>query len=230
MADQPQSDGRAFLAKAFAFLCVLEWGHSDDEIEAALAEVPKGAPADIEQISGAARLVARAFMQGRVETYARPFGGGSPMLLPRNVWELDDFRLRFARCAIDPARPFDDAAAPTHWIFVNSAQFDELLGLLDGSVAPPMSTASAVGAPARHAGGTGEKGPMEVVEVSTGSDRFIKKDAVLKLVPFSRSTLDDRVRKGTFPASCDLGGGIVVWWESEVRAWMEAHGRRQAGV
>ncbi len=225
MARQPESDGRTFLAKAFAFFCVLEWGYSDAEIEAGLLDDAVGDGGDMGQIAGAARLLGRAFMEGQVETYARPFGGGSPALLPRSSWELDDVRPRFARSAIDPSRPFDQAAAPTHWLFVNTAQFDALLGLLDGSVAPPMATAAAeAGLRADETGGG-----MTVIDVSSRSDRFIKKDAVLDLVPFSRSTLDDRVRKGTFPKSRHLGGGIVVWWESEVLAWMETHGRAGGG-
>lgn len=224
MDSQPLSDGRTFLANAFAFFCVLEWGFSADEVERALLGDPAGCRVDAEQVAGGAQLFGRAFMEGRVETYARLFGGGSPVLVPRSAWELDDFRARFASSAINTARPFDRVAAPTHWLFVNTNEFNALLGLLDGSVVPAMVTAATDVAHTQDVVDAGVP-PMRTNAVSH-SDRFIKKKAVLDLVPFSRSTLDDRVKKGLFPKSHDLGGGIVVWRQSEVVAWMEGHSRR----
>jgi prophage regulatory protein len=217
MEEWPSSDGRSFLAHAFTFYCLLEWGHDGQDIDRAFYS---GAACDVtlmRQIRAAATTLGKAFQFGRVETYARPFGGGSPKLLGPSTWELDDFSRRFALSALNSTDPFNPAAAPTHWIFVNTNQFDELLGILTAEMA------SGHAAPRK-------KIADEVQLASEGpesSERFLRKNEVLKLVPFSRSTLDDRVRRGQFPKGVQLGGGVVAWWESEIRAWIES--QRRAG-
>lgn len=54
------------------------------------------------------------------------------------------------------------------------------------------------------------------------SARLIRLKEVMNLVPLGRSTIYDRMRAGTFPASRDLGGGVVAWSESDVLDWIEA--------
>ena len=219
MADWPKSDGRTFLAHAFAFFCLLEWGSTFDQIDAALdpsAECDRHVRA---QILGAVQNFGRVIQQRRIDTYARPFGGGSPRPLPQDIWELDDFSWRFGASAINPTDPFNKDASLTHWIFVDTDQFDEILGLTCGGhqrPSPPKASAQA---------GILPEDRIELGARMIGEDRYLRKAEVLKLVPMSRSTFDDRVRRGLFPKSVDLGGGIVVWWESEVRDWM----REKAG-
>lgn len=220
MEEWPKSDGRTLLAHAFAFFCISEWGHGFEDMNAAFdpgSACDRYVRADI---LGAAQNFGRVIQQGRIETYARPFGGGPPRLLPQGVWELDDFAARFASGAIDPSRPFDGNAPVTHWIFVDSQQFDEIMGLVQDH-APVRKTARQARAQPDDAG----QG-VKTATVGTGGDRYLRKADVLKLVPMSRSTFDDRVRRGLFPASHDLGGGIVVWWESDVQGWMRSKGGR----
>jgi len=215
MDDWPKSDGRTFLAHAFAFFCMLEWGCSFEEMDAALDPASQCDPGIRFQILGAAKNFGRVLQQGRIETFARPFGGGAPRPLSQEVWELDEFTWRFGTAAIDPADPFNREAPPTHWIFVHTDQFDEILGLVQDV------PAKRGGRKAEPPASTIETGPHDESE-KPSEDRYLRKAEVLKLVPMSRSTLDDRVRKGLFPKSVDLGGGIVVWWESEIHDWMRA--------
>lgn len=216
MRDWPRSEGRTFLGEAFAFYCTAEWGFSFTEIEAAFAS-PLECDEDVrDQVLFASQLFGRAFQAGRVETYARPFGGGSPRLLSQDTWELDDFALRFRHCALDPERRFDPEAPPTHWLFVNSQQFNRLVDVLEA----PLERHAFVDKATPTAAGPSVM-PLQ-------RDRFLRKSEVLALVPFSRSTLDDRVRRGLFPPSRNLGGGIVVWWESEILKWMAQHGFKQS--
>lgn len=218
MADWPKSDGRTFLAHAFTFFCMLEWGHSTEEIDAAFDRAAECDRHVRDRILGAVQNLGHVIQQRRIESYARPLGGGSPQLLPQSVWELDDFSWRFGSSAINPADPFNRSANPTHWIFVDTDQFDDILGLAQGDgyrkTPPPASTLldSAANQSDREA-------PID-------RDRYLRKSEVLKLVPMSRSTFDDRVRRGLFPASVDLGGGIVAWWESDVRRWMQERDKR----
>lgn len=220
MAGWPKSDGRTFLAHAFAFFCMLEWGHSFEEMDAAFDPMAKCESLVRAQILGTVQNLGQVIQQGRIETYARPFGGGTPKLLPQKVWELDDFRWRFGSSAINPTDPFNQAAPLTHWIFVNTSEFDEVLGLVQDGTAKPQRS------PAPFTHDREHSSSVWADDMRPNADRYLRKADVLKLVPWSRSTFDDRVRRGLFPASHDLGGGIVVWWESEVLAWMREKGGR----
>jgi prophage regulatory protein len=51
---------------------------------------------------------------------------------------------------------------------------------------------------------------------------IIRRKQVETRVGLSRSTIYDRIKAGTFPASVSLGGKAVGWVESEVNAWLNA--------
>jgi prophage regulatory protein len=62
-------------------------------------------------------------------------------------------------------------------------------------------------------------------------DTLLRLPAVKAATGLSRSTIYDRVRKGTFPAPVSLGGNAVGWPASEVGAWIQSRideGRTQA--
>jgi len=59
-------------------------------------------------------------------------------------------------------------------------------------------------------------------------DRLIRLKELLTIVPLGRSTIYTRIEQGTFPAQVDLGGGVVAWRESEIRAWIEACQKKAA--
>lgn len=218
MNEQPDSDGRAFLARAFTFLCCAEWGYSAAEIEAALGDCGEGGDADAEDVRETVEMSVRQlgtiFLRGEVDTFARPFGGGAPSRLHKEVWEIDDFRPRFASSAIDPRTPYDPAAPHTHWLFVDAAQFDVVLGRAYGD-ANLEFTAPAVPRP--------DAAPNELAPTGIVHERFLRMPEVLTLVGMSRSTLYGRMKAARFPRNIDLGGNIVAWRESEVREWMEGH-------
>jgi prophage regulatory protein len=46
--------------------------------------------------------------------------------------------------------------------------------------------------------------------------KLLNQAAVLELVPFSRSTLINRVKDGTFPAPLRISQRRIVWLESSV--------------
>lgn len=211
MAEQPTSDGRAFLARAFTHFCIMEWGYSPAEIEAGL-EASGDVDWDVaERVLLAARELGKVFLRGDVETFARPFGGGAPTRLAKTVWELDDFRLRFARSAINAGKPFDAEAELTHWLFVDSAQFDVVLGRCEEPVRSPVFDAQSTGCV------TPADVPPEQV-----TDRFLRLPEVRAAVGMSRSTIYERMKMGRFPRSVLLGGNLVAWREAEVREWMRS--------
>lgn len=210
MEEEPTSEGRIFLAQAFTFCCALEWGFSPREISMALAGA---GDADVRaRVAWAAREIGRCILHGGVESYARPFGGGTPIRLTKTQWELDDFAPRFAKSAIDPKNPFDPEARCTHWIFVDAEQFDVIVGRY-ALVAP--TSAAEIPAPAET-----PASPTSPPEPG----RFLRMPEVLSLVGMSRSTMYERMKTGRFPKSVELGGNMVVWREMDVRSWMDRQG------
>jgi prophage regulatory protein len=57
--------------------------------------------------------------------------------------------------------------------------------------------------------------------------KLIKRKDVERLTTLSRSTIYDKMSKGTFPRPVKLGERAVAWRESDVVAWLEC--RPQAG-
>jgi len=51
---------------------------------------------------------------------------------------------------------------------------------------------------------------------------FLRLRQVKAMTGLSKTTLYDRIKKGTFPAPVSLGGRSVGWIESEVAAWQDA--------
>jgi predicted DNA-binding transcriptional regulator AlpA len=212
MANPPTSNGRIFLAHAFNLLCTIEFGFPPEQIETVL----EGGQSDPTWIASdvlmSVRNLGQVFLSGRVETFARPIGGGLPVRLGREMWELDDFVDRFATCAIDPQHPFDRERPRTHWLFVDAPQFEELLGLL----AQPVNSL-------RQRIEIAHEPPCKTPDQAAQKDRFLRRTEVERLVGLSRSTIYSRMKDGRFPANLDIGG-VVVWREADVQHWMATRG------
>ncbi|MGQ0699869.1 MAG: helix-turn-helix transcriptional regulator [Panacagrimonas sp.] len=52
-------------------------------------------------------------------------------------------------------------------------------------------------------------------------DTFLRLPAVKAATGLSRSTIYDRISKGTFPAPVSMGGKAVAWPASEIGAWIQ---------
>lgn len=52
--------------------------------------------------------------------------------------------------------------------------------------------------------------------------RMIRLSTVRELTGLSRSTLYDRMAKGTFPAHFRLGARAVAWREADIEAWLNS--------
>ncbi|QEQ97323.1 helix-turn-helix transcriptional regulator [Neptunomonas concharum] len=51
--------------------------------------------------------------------------------------------------------------------------------------------------------------------------RLLRRPEVEQLVGLSRSTIYNRLEKGTFPKPVPLGGRLVAWVESDIQAWIQ---------
>ena len=52
---------------------------------------------------------------------------------------------------------------------------------------------------------------------------FVRQPLVLRLVPFSKSTLWRRVGQGLFPSPIKLSVGITAWRAEDIRRWIDEH-------
>ena len=215
LAEPPTSTGRALLARAVSHWCGLHFGHSPEEIAAALDPAAACDPDVRKEVGLASRLLGELIGCGELRTYARPFGGGSPETLPASHWELDDFRSRMALSALDPKRPFDGDADPTHWIFVSLEDFNRVVEQSCEGFLPPEDTASDA-ALARQIGAA----PASIVPSSGAVDRHVRLPELVRRTGMSRSTIYRRISEDRFPQSLPLDGNISVWRESEVAAWL----------
>jgi prophage regulatory protein len=213
MDSPPESTGRVLLATGFSHYCILQFGFSAEEIADALSG--GGEPEVRERVIFSAKLLGSVLAHGSVKAWARPFGGGDPIPLLPNVWELDDFGARFATSAIDPKLPFD-RSCKTHWIFVDLHDWNEVLeASIAGYADRPRATAKAT------AGATAAKTPpVSTATIPADADRLIRMPEVKHRTGVSRSTIHRWMDQGRFPRSLLLGGNIAVWRESDVVAWI----------
>jgi prophage regulatory protein len=55
-------------------------------------------------------------------------------------------------------------------------------------------------------------------------ERLIRRELVLKMVPFSRNTLTREIDAGRFPKPRRVSKRILVWNEAEIRNWLASVG------
>ena len=211
MEEPPTSTGRTLLARGFAHWCALHYGYDPQEVSHAL-----NGEADVDlsrDVSFAARLIGELIAAGRLKTHARPMGGGVPLPLRASDWELDDFRPRFARSALDPARPFDSSAVPTHWIFLGLEDFNALIEASCADVVPRQAKSSKRD--------TAEPAAADLASDQTREDRHVRMPEIKRRTGMSASTVYRRIDQGRFPRQIPMSGGnIAAWWESEVADWI----------
>ena len=209
--EPPTSTGKALLARAFSHWCVLHHGLNPEEVAAALDGEVGDDPTAVSKVRHAARLIGELIAAGDMRTFARPFGGGSPERVPASDWELDDFRPRFARSALNPKAPFAPDAEPTHWIFVELEGFNRIVEASCADVVPTP----------RSAGGRSSAAAVaREPSVALTEDRHVRMPEVERRTGMSRSTIYRRIEQGRFPRQIPMDGNIASWWESEVAEWL----------
>jgi predicted DNA-binding transcriptional regulator AlpA len=213
--EAPTSSGRVLLARALSHWCVIHYGYSEEEVAAAFDTSAPLHSQVSQNVRFAARLLGELIASGEIRAWARPFGGGSPILIPAGDWELDDFRSRMASSALDPARPFDAAAEPTHWIFLQLGDFNRVVELSCADVMPR--------------GGRPRSGDVNVAALKSDysvaapahEDRHVRMPEIVRRTGMSTSTVYRRIAQGRFPKQIPMGdGNIASWWESELADWI----------
>lgn len=60
------------------------------------------------------------------------------------------------------------------------------------------------------------------VQSGPNLDPLLRLPAVISASGLQRSTIYERMAKGTFPKNINLGGRAVAWRQSAIRAWVES--------
>lgn len=224
--EPPRSRNRILLATAISQLCGGEWGVSGDEVSAA-GMAPETDPALADRMRSACNLIGRLLFEGRVQSWARPIGGGDPVELPASAWELDDFAHRMSTSAIDPTRPFEVEAEPTHWIFLSEPDWEEALARLWGHPQSVETAREARNSRVRVevALATSEPQSETLDEHAAPDGRLLRLPEVLHRTGLSRATLYRRIAANEFPEGLSLGGNVTAWAETEVEAWIGSRQR-----
>ena len=232
------SSGRKALTSAFSDLVRSRAGFQPYELPEIFA-----APEDDSENDAARDLVrldgdhlARMFAMGKLDSFARPLGGGEVLEIASELWELDDPLPRFATGAFNLKCWADPAAEHTHRIFVETAQFDRWLaglkplGVLSNRqveeiVDPQLRAARAVAARA-VTGAAVESGSSSSRAFEQAGDPpgvgplLLSIGEVSKLIDRSTSTIYSDINKGAFPEGIKLGSS-TKWKKSEILAWIE---------
>lgn len=225
-----RSAGRALLSEAFSEYIALTAGMSPLEIANAFGE--SGDLDDRDVIKREIHFLTGIFVEGRIRTYARLTGGGDPVELPAAAWEIDDAVPRFATASFNFERAHDPSAFPTHWIFVDKADWDAAMnGLRNSHLAPLEEWES-------DEQGLKENPPIIVVNSRNPEDipvqnagpatahqpwrsEILRIEGVIEATGLKRSTIYAKVAAGTFPRQIPIHGSTTGWRRGDVQDWLD---------
>lgn len=237
------SHGRKALTAAFADVVRTRAGFPPQELSnifaAAEDDGENDAARDLVRLD--AEHLARTFSSGRLETFARPLGGGKIVPIDQALWEVDDVLPRFATGAFNMDQWANAGTPLTHRIFVDGAAFDTWLAALkplgplqrrqiEEIVDPQLRAARAVATrqialQPETASNAEEQLPVAGSLAGVGPE-LLSIDEVSDLIGRSRSTIYDDEKKGAFPQRLKLGSS-TRWMKSEVLAWIAEQAARR---
>lgn len=178
-----------------------------------------------EAARAAAREAVVRILAGELRTYARPVGGGRPIELDPDHWELDEPLWRFCKGRMNLEDWSRAEAEPTHILLVSD---EDLRGLApQRSMEAPPVRPEAADLDAEHARMTG------AVQDMVGSDRasglsMLRLTDVMARTGKSRSAIYEAIREADFPKQVLTGARTVAWYEHEVEAWLMTRPRRRS--
>ena len=223
-----RSAGRTSLVSAFSLYMAARSGISPQEM--AKSYGVGGDENDRQMVEREIAFLSKIFVEGQIRTFARQFGGGEPVELPPSAWELDDTVPRFASGALSLESPHDPASQPTHWIFVEDAQWDAAMEGLrhahsgadedwEGPETHPafspsievVRTEPRLDAPTPAVAPAAEPWRNEILNLA----------GVLSATGLKRSTVYAKIADGSFPAQIPIHGTRVGWRRGEIQDWLD---------
>lgn len=230
--NQPVSRFGITLVAAFSKLMSARWGCEQYDIHAFFVQ-NDDPDADEDPFVGmatiSAEMMLEAFQQGYIDTFARPIGGGDPVIIPPDFWEVDDPLARLATGLFNLSDWSNHQAEPTHRIFVDDKALtawvgdfytlDEIDRVLDGKpvrrrpkAAPALSASVADMEPQHSRAGRTETQILKLKEVTALTGR-------------SRSSIYADIEAGRFPQQLKLGARASGWYEHEIYDWLQSRAR-----
>jgi predicted DNA-binding transcriptional regulator AlpA len=223
-----RSAGRTSLVSAFSIYMAARSGISPQEMANAFAV--GGDENDRQMVEREIAFLSKIFVEGQIRTFARQFGGGEPVELPPSAWELDDAVPRFASGALSLETIHDPSCTPTHWIFVDNAQWDAAMdGLrqnLGGADEPWAGPAPEPECPASINVERAEHTPdAPIPALPDGAElwrnEILNLAGVLSATGLKRSTVYAKIGDGSFPAQIPIHGTRVGWRRGEIQDWLD---------
>jgi len=223
---QPVSRFGITLVAAFSKLMAARWDSDQHEIHAFFVQ-NGGTTVDKDPFVGmamiSAEMMLEAFQRGDIATFARPIGGGAPVTIPADLWEVDDPLARLATGLFNLSDWSNHEAEPTHRIFVDNgalsawiANFytlDEIDSLLDGK--PVRRRLKPAPAPAASWSDAVHEPPP----AAEAEPRILRIKEVIALTGRSHSSIYADIEEGTFPQQLKLGARASGWFEHEILEW-----------
>lgn len=239
------SSGRKTLVSAFSDVVLCRAGFPPAELPDIFDAPEDGGENDAvrDLVRLDAEHMARAFATGKLDTFARPLGGGEVVSIPVAHWELDDPLPRFATGAFNLERWWEASAEPTHRIFVDTKQFDRWLASLqplgpltnrqvEAIVDPQKRAVRAVAGEATVKASS--QASLDEAQSQLSPDPpgvgpvLMTLDEVCNLTRRSSSTIYTNMEKGIFPEPIKLGSSSR-WLKTEVLAYIAEQAAKRGG-
>lgn len=209
---RPSSAGRVLLADLLEFVMGELGGEPDEDLAITFSRTDDDAEQDRASVRTYIRWLGLQFLEGRLTSYVRPFGGGECVAFPASRWELDDFENRFAWSATDPGRWNEVDVPPTHWIFVSEESVDRWW--------EEWSRGGEAGGDDRLRPLTVERRTADGLNEPTAQLAFLRVTEVAAMTGLSRSTIYDRIKAGSFPTPVRMGTRMSRWRSDQIQQWL----------
>jgi prophage regulatory protein len=113
---------------------------------------------------------------------------------------------------LDASKPFDDSLPPSHWIFFDIDDFNEILeASCDEAARPRPRPPADVAAPPPE---------RDIRSFQPFGDNHVRLPEVERRTGMSRATIYRRIAEGRFPEQISMAGNIAAWRESELAEWL----------
>lgn len=228
------SPGKLWLTEAFGDLLQVRREIAPYELVDIFAAAPDdGGDNDLAKhlVYMEAELLTHAFLNGFVQTFARPLRGGNIVKIDKTLWELDNFLPRFSTGSFSLSKWHSHESAPTHRILVSDQDFaiwitnlrpegfltNDELELVINPLARYKRTVNKHQNVSVNSKDVMQSNDVETLK-STPTERFIYRQEVENMIGMKRSFIYDQMDKNKFPQGIKMGKS-TRWLRSEIIAW-----------
>lgn len=216
-AKMPELVGHVPIASAFAQIVAVECDEDPLDVDR-LQEVLACASCAQQE----SRWLHRLLQSGRLRAVSRPIGGGPVSGVPLGHWQADEVANRFVLGTYNRSQPFDPAAEPDHWIFLNAEDLEliwierrdqRLASMGDGK--QRRATASSGG----HNRAASERASPSADWSRSNGSLMLGLRELEDMIGLKKSTIYKMIDEGSFPKQLKVGGRSL-WKRHDIEAWI----------